>query len=219
MTDYNVLDLFCGLGGFSQAFADSDRWDVTTVDIEDKFDPDITADVMNLRPSDFAGQDFDVMLASPPCTDFSPVAWSHGKRFSRDGEPLTEDAQESVALVYHTLGLVRALRPTYWFVENPRGALRWLIGKPQGTVDQCAYDHYTKKPTDLWGDHPPMTYHRCEHNTHTRDGITDFERGPSDPSDRAEMPQELSDAIREACETALDGEVAEQATLGDGWEG
>jgi len=27
--EYHVLDLFCGLGGFSQAFADSDRWSVT----------------------------------------------------------------------------------------------------------------------------------------------------------------------------------------------
>ena len=40
MSEYHVLDLFCGLGGFSQAFEESDRWHVTTVDIEARFDPD-----------------------------------------------------------------------------------------------------------------------------------------------------------------------------------
>jgi len=59
MTDYAALDLFCGLGGFSAAFQDSDRWTVTAVDIEDRFDPDITADVFELRPSDFEAT-FDV---------------------------------------------------------------------------------------------------------------------------------------------------------------
>lgn len=48
MSEYRVLDLFCGLGGFSSAFKESERWDVTTVDIEERFDPDITADVMDL---------------------------------------------------------------------------------------------------------------------------------------------------------------------------
>jgi len=215
MSEYRVLDLFCGLGGFSAAFADSDRWSVTTVDIEARFGPDIQADVFDLRPSDFE-REFDIVLASPPCTQFSPVAWSHGKRVETDGRPLTDSASEAVALVYHTIGLIRGLSPSYCFIENPRGALRWVIGQPTGTIDQCAYGHYTKKTTDLWGDHPPMTYRRCDHGSHTRaDGVTDFELGPSSVDERAKVPVDLSDAIREACERALDGEVAEQVKLGE----
>ena len=215
MTEYHVLDLFCGLGGFSAAFEESDRWVVTTVDIEPEFDPDIQADVFDLRPSDLK-RDFDVVLASPPCTQFSPMAWSHEPHFERDGTPITDGAKTSVGLVYHTLGLIQAVAPTFWFVENPRGALRWVIGEPTATVDYCAYDHYTKKPTDLWGDHPPMTYRRCPHNSHTNDdGITDMELGPSDASDRAKVPVDLSEAIRDACEAALDGEAREQSTVKD----
>jgi len=71
------LDLFSGLGGFSAAFRDSGRWDVTTVEIEEKFDPDVVADVMDLRPSDLLGilgeYDYLVIVASPPCTVFSPA--------------------------------------------------------------------------------------------------------------------------------------------------
>jgi hypothetical protein len=55
VSDYRVLDLFSGLGGFSSAFADSERWRVTTVDIEPRFDPDIQADVFELRPSHLTG--------------------------------------------------------------------------------------------------------------------------------------------------------------------
>jgi len=211
--EYSVLDLFCGLGGFSSAFAESERWDVTTVDIEPEFDPDITADVFDLRPSDF-DREYDVVVASPPCTQFSRVAWSHGKRISTNGEPLTEAAADSIALVRHTLGLIHGLNPEYWFLENPQGALRWVIGEPTGVVDQCAYGHYTKKQTDLWGEHPVMEYKKCPHENHmTGDGYTDFEGGPSSRAERAKMPSDLSESIRVACETALDGEGIEQYTL------
>ena len=81
------LDLFCGLGGFSAAFEDSDRWDLTTVDINERFNPDIVADVFELRPSDLE-EDFDVVLASPPCTSFSLAANGHHTHF-QDDEPLT----------------------------------------------------------------------------------------------------------------------------------
>ncbi|MFB6197160.1 MAG: DNA cytosine methyltransferase, partial [Halobacteriaceae archaeon] len=157
---WTCLDLFCGLGGFSAAFAESDEWDVVTVDIEERFDPDICADVLDLRPSDF-DREFDVVLASPPCTYFSQARLQWGRSFDTDGKPYTDDAAESVALVYHTLGLIHATYPDYWFMENPQGYLRHVIGLPEATIDYCAYGHYTKKPTDLWGDHPPMTYRRC----------------------------------------------------------
>jgi len=201
MTEKNVcLDLFCGKGGFSAAFEDSDAWEVVRVDIESEFDPDICADVMDLRPGDLP--DADVILASPPCTQFSPMAWSHEQQFTRDGTPLTESARESVALVYHTLGLIKSKSPTYWFMENPRGALRWVIGDPVATVDYCRYGHYTKKPTDFWGEHPTMSYLRCDHDSHTNDdGVTDMELGPSDPAERAKVPYELSETVLSAVES------------------
>jgi len=69
MSDYRVLDLFAGLGGFSSAFVESERWEVTTVDIDERFNPDIQADVFELRPSDFSGRAFDVVLALAQAAD------------------------------------------------------------------------------------------------------------------------------------------------------
>jgi len=192
------LDLFSGLGGFSAAFEDADGWDVVTVEIEEKFDPDICADVMDLRPSDLP--DADVILASPPCEEFSPANNLNGER---------EPDPEAVALVYHTLGLIKAKRPAYWFMENPRGRLRTLIGRPTATVTYCQYGTDYMKPTDLWGDHPPMTYRRCQYgdpcHESNREGTNNY---PENASDKAVVPYDLSASILEAVEGQ-----AEQSTV------
>jgi hypothetical protein len=226
VSDYQVLDLFCGLGGFSQAFVDSDRWHVTTVDIEAEFDPDIRADVFDLRPSDFE-REFDVVLAGVPCTVFTPARnMTTGGDDAWDGDtPATDESRDLVALAYHTLGLIHGLAPTYWFLENPVGRLRTIIGRPTGTVTQCRYGRDSQKPTDLWGEHPPMTYRRCSRgdDCHANGSYTPDESQDrigvlaesDDPAARSALPYDLSEAIRDACEAALDGDAPEATTLGD----
>lgn len=219
MADYSALDLFCGLGGFSQAFEECDRWNVTTVDIEERFDPDICADVFDLRPSDFE-TDFDVVLASPPCTVFSP-AGNHDLWDMDARTPTDAPATDHVALAYHTVGLIRGLAPSYWFVENPRGRLRWILGQPTGTVTYCQYGRDYQKPTDLWGRHPYLEYRSCSKNSncHQRnvedDGTSAVASMDSDVAERSKVPYELSACIRHACEAALDGDAPEQATVMD----
>lgn len=206
------LDMFCGLGGFSAAFADAPRWDTVTVDIKERFDPDIQADVMDLRPKNLP--DADVVLASPPCRCFS-IANQIGKQnhWKDDGAPESTDAKESVALVYHTIGVIKGLGPDYWFLENPRGHLRRILGRPTGEVTYCQYGTRYMKPTDLWGEHPPMTYRHCQKGATCHERST-LERGrdtrplPRDPAERAKVPYELSNAILQAVEGR-----GEQSTL------
>lgn len=209
------LDLFSGLGGFSAAFQDADGWEVVTVDLDpdERFDPDIRADVMDLRPSDLP--DADLVLASPPCTDFSIAASRYEKIV--DGEPRTESARESVALVYHTIGLIKATSPEYWFLENPRGYLRQFIGQPTGWVTYCQYGEDYMKPTDLWGEHPPgFEYRKCRTgdgcHTYNTDGehggLGNFDLAGRDPAKRAKVPYPLSESILDAVEGRQ-----EQATL------
>jgi site-specific DNA-cytosine methylase len=220
----NCLDLFSGRGGFSAAFEDSDNWTVITVELDDDFDPDVQADVMELRPSDF-DTDFDVVLASPPCTYFSTARnlTKGGDPAWKDGDPQTDKASDHLALIHHTVGLIRGLSPDYWFLENPRGMLRKRWKRPQegggGTVWYCQYGFKTAKPTDLWGDHPKsfdyQTCHfgndDCHHqktDTYEVDGET---RGGSvnrqglltetDASKRAEVPYGLSKSILDAVES------------------
>jgi len=212
MSEYRVLDLFCGLGGFSSAFADSDRWQVTTVDIEARFDPDIQADVFDLRPSDFE-REFDVVLASPPCAEFSPARNLNGPH---DPDP------EHILLAHHAYGLCQALKPEFYLLENPRGRLRSYLGAPEATVTYCQYGEQRMKPTDLWGELPPTFRPRvcaygkdCHINHSEGSNPQRDELNKQTPAERAKVPYDLSDAIREACERALNGEVAEQVELGE----
>jgi len=204
------LDLFAGLGGFSQAFEDADEWRVVQVDIEERFEPDIRADVLDLRPADLP--DADVVLASPPCNVFSKAAaWQN--HWDEDGAPQTDAARDSITLVFHTLGLIRALSPEYWFLENPEGHLRRFLGRPTGSVTYCQYGAPYMKPTDLWGEHPPMTYRRCRATEDCHDhGSLEDDRDkrplPRDPAERAKVPRELSEAILDAVEGR-----SEQTTL------
>lgn len=220
MSDYHALDLFSGLGGFSAAFDESPRWDVTAVEIDPEFDPDITADVYELRPSDLP--DADVILASPPCQTFSIVNQGNGDW--EDGEPTSERCKDAIGLVYHTLGLVNGVSPQYWFMENPRGMLRNVIGNPSGTVTYCQYGMAYQKPTDLWGEHPlGFSYLSCSpgdncHVSNPRSEHPTQGKYPDSPAERAKVPYELSESIRDACERGLDGEVPVQTTA-DEWVG
>lgn len=207
------LDLFAGLGGFSAAFADSDGWDVVTVDIEERFDPDIHADVLELRPGDLPTA--DLVLASPPCKCFSrAAAWAD--HFDSDETPQTPEARESVTLVYHTLGLIKAISPWYWFLENPLGSkAKQYLGEPTARVTYCQYGTSYQKPTYLWGEHPPMTYRWCSSGDHCHEhGSLEDDRDnrplPRDPAERAKVPYELSKAILDAV-----GGRAEQATFAE----
>jgi len=198
-----VIDLFCGLGGFSSSFEESPEWDVFTVDIEARFNPDKQADVLDLRPSDLP--EAKVILASPPCTTLS-IAGNHTDHYV-NGEPHSEEAKEHVALAYHTVGLIEALAPDYWFLENPRGRMRRYLGEPTGTVTLCQYGYDWQKPTDLWGTHPPsMEYRTCPKGAECHaagpsgfdsDEGTTHER---DPAERAKLPRALSESVLNAVE-------------------
>ncbi len=95
-----VLDLFSGLGGWSQAFLDRGH-EIVTVDNDEKFKPDICADMMILSAGSFGNPGkFDVILASPPCNCFSVMTIS--RYWTPDGRP-KEGAQYGISLVAHTI--------------------------------------------------------------------------------------------------------------------
>lgn len=97
----------------------------------------------------------DIIWASPPCTSFSVA--SIGKNWNKNGNsitPKTDGAIIGQELVLRTLELIEQIKPTYWFIENPRGMLRkmpFMQSLPiRNTVTYCQYGDQRMKPTDIW---------------------------------------------------------------------
>lgn len=176
MSQMKILDLFSGSGSFSLAFKDRGHR-VTTIDIEEKFHPDIAMDVFKLTPRQVTLGGFDVVLASPPCTCFSVASigthWMGGKEAYI---PKTNAAMISIALVEHTKSLVSYIKPRFFVMENPRGVLRKLNcvkDLPRETVWYCQYGDERAKPTDLFGTLPFSFIPKICHN-----GATDHASAP-----------------------------------------
>jgi len=195
-----ILDLFSGLGGFSQAFEDRGH-SVFTIDNEPHFTTTLCADIMDIEPKNLPFTP-DVILASPPCNCFSVA--SIGKHWE-NGQP-DPNTLKAIALVKHTLNLIYDLRPRYWFLENPRAMLRTIIGNPPVTVFFAQYGENRLKPTDIWGRHPKG----FKDMQITDKTLLDYEKAPrgskrgtqriTSPEERARIPYQLSLTICKLCE-------------------
>lgn len=188
-----ILDLFSGLGGFSQPFIDRGH-EVVTVDIEPKFKPSVVADIRNLSSQSLplAGE-WDVVLASPPCQAFSIAAvYRHYKGHIPD-----QHVSHGLGLVACTLRLIAEFKPRYWVMENPCGMLRTFIGKPRETIYQCSFGAPWKKPTDLWGVWPGVLKRPCApHQKAPRGSGSGVNSSHiTDPAIRAKLPCGLGEEL------------------------
>ena len=201
-----LLDLFSGLRGWSDPFLAA-GWGVTTVDNDPSFGADVTKSVLAL-PDTFA-QGFDVILASPPCTCFSTMTFSHHWKPGR--VPRTPEAQVAMDLVRKTVKMIQMAQPRFWVIENPRAMLRklGLIPGRRETVWYCRYGEQRAKPTDLWGGFPERWIPRgaCrngnpDHTPAPRGSRTGTQGGLSSAAS-AKIPVALAEELRIAMEAEL----------------
>ncbi|MEE9198149.1 MAG: DNA cytosine methyltransferase [bacterium] len=193
-----VLDLFAGLGGFSQAFRDR-RHEVVTLDKDPRFKPDVQADIREVRFPGLPPMDrrFDVVLASPPCEAFSVA--SIPRYWVKSGEP-KDDAKvtEGLSFVSCALALIAGIRPRFWIMENPSGMLKTVLVPPTQTVHLCNFGAPWQKRTDLWGRWPggdlddpwPCAPHEAAPRG-SRKGV----QGVRDPAERAKLPYGLGEEL------------------------
>lgn len=173
-----VLDLFSGLGGWSKVFKDRGH-QVVTIDNDEKYNPDICIDVMKLKKKDFDGYNFDIVLASPPCTEFSksnmPDSWNK----NRSVDPNTILLQKTLKILYW-------VDPKWWIIENVAGSRPFFypfIGKPVKKVGS----RY------LWGKFPIFD---CKDVY----GKWKLSPGEDRPALRSLIPYELSLSVCRMCE-------------------
>jgi C-5 cytosine-specific DNA methylase len=150
-----TAELFCGTKSFSRV-ARGLGYRTWTCDLDPAHDPDVLADMLSIDTTALPAN-VDILWASPPCEGFSVAAI--GKNWNRDYTPKHPRAVVAQALVRKTADLIRATRPRWWFIENPRGMLRKLrwfddvvheMGGVRKTVTYCKYGDSRMKPTDIW---------------------------------------------------------------------
>lgn len=152
------VELFSGSGHISKIAATC-GFNTTTIDIESKYNPDICLNIENLRRSQLP-RFVDVVWASIPCQVYSILNLeNHWNKISIGYRqyyyiPITTKAIQALRILHKTIKIIKQMKPLYYFIENPRGALRHF---PQlqfvpfrHTVSYADYGFDYYKPTDLF---------------------------------------------------------------------
>jgi hypothetical protein len=190
------VDLFCGKGGWARGFIDA-GYRVRGFDNRDmsKWYPGefTLADVCDLDGYFFQGA--RVVVASPPCTEFS--TFLKGLNVKRWGHP-PPDPEKGMRLVRTAIQFIRRARPEWWAIENVDRSRRFInreLGHPT----------YSNHPWYLWGNLPALMPGAqghfpkgafVQHNLKSRG----YSRpGPEPQSSRAIVPYRIARALADAC--------------------
>jgi len=149
-----ALDLFCGLGGWSDGLA-LDGFEVLGVEIEPKIaalykHPVIVADVRDLDPNNFKG--YDLIVGSPPCRDFTQLPdISITKKGIKREWKRPKQPEVGLELVHAFLRIINEAQPKYWLMENVPGLCDYLELKPRVTIRLSKGMRRC-----FWGNFPPF---------------------------------------------------------------
>ena len=151
-----LLDLFTGTGSIAKVAREL-GFEVTTLDIDPKCNPDICADITEFDyQSQFEAGEFDVIWASPPCETFSCARKCNIGRIVKGElmtqETLARDVNElGVPILRRTQEIIHFLQPKAWFIENPyTGKMKEYIAEKPIIVDYCMFGYNYRKRTAVW---------------------------------------------------------------------
>ena len=135
-----LLELFSGTKSVGRAF-EALGWEVTSLDADATTRPTICADVQAWDYGTYPPGHFDLIWASPVCTEFSRALTRRPRRLE-DGD----------RLVLKTIEIIGHLRPRWWAVENPRtGLLKsrpYMRTLPFDDVSYCMHGFRSRRPPE-----------------------------------------------------------------------
>jgi hypothetical protein len=145
-----TLELFAGTQSFSKGVKRLDPInEAITLDLLDKFSPTIHADILTWDYTIFPVGHFDIIWASPPCTEYSK-AKTRGIRNLDLADSFVRKAFE----------IIDYFQPIHWVVENvatgllPARMQTLRPGLNSYLVDYCVYGKPYRKRTILWSNRP-----------------------------------------------------------------
>jgi len=156
----NTIEIFSGKRSYSNV-AKKLGHKTFTIDNNKDLEPDQCVDFLQLPIIDFINEKWDSAWFSPPCTGFSVASIStHWTGGHRKYIPKSDTVKLGLKLLDRSIEWIAKVKPTEWFIENPRGVMRKVIDdifKRHGitdyrrvTVTYCQYGDDRMKPTDIW---------------------------------------------------------------------
>lgn len=203
-----TVELFAGTQSFSKVARELGH-ETFCVDSDDKFDNDLTCDLLNKVPDKLLNKILyaDIIWMSPPCTTFSMAAGN--THWNADKTPKTQNAKDGKKLLdlcWHIAKICINSKKVF-FIENPRARARWFLPVDyRKTAWYCQYGDTRAKPTDIWTnlDWTPKTCHNfkknqpkhCHHEAAPR-GSKNGTQGLGNAKDRSVIPPALFHEIFE----------------------
>ena len=124
-----LLELFSGTGSVGDV---AKELGYVVISLDRDMEADIKTDIMDWNYKSFEPKAFDVIWASPPCTEYS-----------RCKTRAPRDIEGANLIVQRTLDILEYFEPKYWMIENPQtGLLKdqlCMWGIPFKDVDYCRY--------------------------------------------------------------------------------
>lgn len=156
--NFTTVEFFCGHGNISSSLKEQgfQTWKTDIRYRKGKCTPDYNCDILNLKRSDIPFDKIDVAWASIPCDVFSHAS---GDYYLTDYGKLGENALHFIKLLKKTVALFEEMQPALWFIENPKGRMRYqktmvdFLARNNGTIKECTLSSYgfpTTKPTDIF---------------------------------------------------------------------
>jgi len=189
-----MLDLCSGLGGASEAFLQSENWEVKRIEnnpILTNIPETTIMDVKTLATALSTNRPghIDLIWASPPCREFSNAFSSPKSIAVRAGR--IDEYEPDLSIVLACLEIIEISKPTHWVIENVVGSIRYLapiLGEPRQIVG----------PYVLWGNFPLINNAKA---IPTSKKSKDVHSGnPLRANLKAKIPIELSQGLLDSIE-------------------